>query len=224
MEIRNNINNNYHRSKSSSKISKENVNDAIYTGQQSKDEFIPSSSSTNKKIEFSDNNYLQLENLNEVNHDYSKKRRRSNNYSITHHKNISNFTNSSLLSKNNSAISRMDRIFEKHPDLEKLFGGPNSTINRDPAHLKLLLNRWEKRLFISDIFCMIVNITVVTWLYFDNFDYVNNNYTITSNGNICRIVCFCLSLSVCFALYYRFYQKSKVEKLKYILNLRNTSK
>lgn len=128
------------------------------------------------------------------------------------------FSINSAISISNVSIKRRDSLFITYPELVSEFG------NLDKIDLKMLMTAIIKNLLYIDIFCVCTNILVVTWLYFDHFDYIYNDYKISDHSNIYRITCIILSVIVCIVLIYRSIQKYKMKNLKFLLSMRSTGK
>jgi hypothetical protein len=114
------------------------------------------------------------------------------------------------------SINKRNHIFSKHPDIRNKYESFNI------FELKKILYNQKKILIFIDFFCLIFNTIVVTWLYFDHFDYVNNRYLLIESMNNARYVCLFLSILCCVLLIIRNYIKNKYRVLQYILNLRNS--
>ncbi len=123
---------------------------------------------------------------------------------------------SATLSGNLTTIRRQ-KLFRKYPALGKEYGILTEN------ELKERLKKEGKYLFYTDIFCSISNLIVVTWLYFDHFDFIYNNYEVSPQSNTVRIICLVISAAVCLAIFYRFYKKFNFENLRFLLNKRNSS-
>ena len=105
-------------------------------------------------------------------------------------------------------------LFNQYPSLKKSF----QDFNSDQLMLQYLAIK--KNLMFLDIFCLIVNIIVVLWLYFNHFEYNSHNYTCTKSDNIQRIICLCLSFCVIISLTIRYILHKNYQFLKYLLALR----
>ena len=70
---------------------------------------------------------------------------------------------------------------------------------------------------------LISNIVVVTWMYLDNFDFVNNHYELNSSMNNARTICLGLSIISCLLIVIRNYNKTKYRVIQYVLNIRTSS-
>lgn len=122
----------------------------------------------------------------------------------------------SYIQRQDSKIKRKDKIFKNHKDLDHKYG--KYTLDQ----LKNLRIRQRRLLIFMDCFCALTDIAVVTWLYIDHFNWVNNKYITTTSSDINKSICLILSLFVCLLIAMRFFEKSKYENLKYILNMRST--
>ena len=123
-----------------------------------------------------------------------------------------------IIKKHDSSITRKQRVFKKYPELAKEF-------ERFPVQqLKFLLKRERKLLIFVDLFCALMDLIVVTWMYFDHFDFIGNNYVISPSSNKSRVICIIISMCVCIAINLRFQVKKRLDNIKFILNMRNKSK
>jgi hypothetical protein len=141
-----------------------------------------------------------------------------NNSFNKHYRHNRSFSITSAISVSNLSIKRRESLFKSYPELEHEFG------NMDKIDLKMLLANIIRNLLFIDVFCGFTNIAVVTWLYFDHFDYINNNYVVSELSNIYRVVCIILSVLVCIALIFRSSQNSKMKNVKFLLSMRNSGK
>ena len=109
---------------------------------------------------------------------------------------------------------RKSILFNQYPSLKKTFKDSNMD--------QLMLNylKIKKTLMFLDIFCLIMNIIVVLWLFFNHFEYNKHNFTCTQSDNIQRIICFGFSLLVIISLTIRYIIHKKYQFLKYLLTLR----
>jgi hypothetical protein len=87
--------------------------------------------------------------------------------------------------------------------------------------LKILINKQRNKILISDTVAVISNIIIVTWLYFNHFEYVNNNYEMTSSINIERCICLGLAIITCISIIAKAYNKRLLKDLEFILGLRS---
>lgn len=102
-------------------------------------------------------------------------------------------------------------------NLSKLDISFNEFSTMDRYQITNKYNKLRTYLKVLDFIIAILDIFVVTSLYFEHFEYLDN-LDITSSGNIWRIVCTCISLIVLILLGLRFYIKLKFENVKYILS------
>jgi hypothetical protein len=89
-----------------------------------------------------------------------------------------------------------------------------------PLELKILLKRQKNILIALDFMCFLSNIVVVTWLYFNHFEYVNNSYVMSDEINTTRLICLGLSLLSCTSIIARSYNKITYRNIEYMLNIR----
>jgi hypothetical protein len=80
--------------------------------------------------------------------------------------------------------------------------------------------RIKKQLMFLDIFCLIMNLIVVLWLFFNHFEYNSHNYSCTKSDNIQRIICLGFSFCVIISLTIRYIIHKNYQFLKYLLALR----
>ena len=120
---------------------------------------------------------------------------------------------------NNSKIKdplkfRKSILFNQYPSLKSTF--------KDSNMEQLMINylKIKKTLMFLDIFCLIMNIIVVLWLFFNHFEYNKHNFTCTQGDNIQRIICFGFSMLVIISLTIRYIIHKKYQFLKYLLTLR----
>lgn len=128
---------------------------------------------------------------------------------------MSQYIGTSAIMFNGIAVKRRMNIFLKYPKLKKKFE------NYSEIQLYKQMVRQRHILLINDILTCAIDIVIVCWLYFDNFDYVENDYQLKDSDNICRIFCLVLSLIVVSLLLLRNYNKQTYENLKYLQNLRS---
>jgi hypothetical protein len=126
------------------------------------------------------------------------------------------FSVGSVISRTNLSVNRRESLFRSFPELEREFG------NLDKLDLKMLLAGLIRNLFFIDIFCSFTDIAVVTWLYFDHFDYIENYYVVSGTSNLYRLICLIISLLVCIALIFRSFKNSKIKNVKFLLSMRST--
>ena len=125
-------------------------------------------------------------------------------------------SNSRNISKVNSDPLKFRKsiLFNQYPSLKNKF----KESNMDELMINYL--KIKKTLMFLDIFCLIMNIIVVLWLYFNHFQYNAHNYTCTNSDNIQRIICFGFSFCVIISLTARYIIHKKYQFLKYLLTLR----
>jgi hypothetical protein len=75
-----------------------------------------------------------------------------------------------------------------------------------------------------DIICFSSNIIVVTWLYFDHFNYVENFYEMSDSINTVRFICLGLGLLAAMTIVARAYNKIIYKNIEFILGLRSKCK
>ena len=109
---------------------------------------------------------------------------------------------------------RKSILFNQYPSLKKTF--------KDSNMEQLMINylKIKKTLMFLDIFCLIMNIIVVLWLFFNHFQYNKHNFTCTQGDNIQRIICLGFSMLVIISLTIRYIIHKKYQFLKYLLTLR----
>ena len=89
-----------------------------------------------------------------------------------------------------------------------------------PNEIKLLYKKFGNIILWIDIFSFIADLTVVTWLYFNHFNYNKNGYKTIKNDNIIRIICLILSFGVVIALIIRYRVYLQYQNVKYMLSLK----
>jgi hypothetical protein len=120
-----------------------------------------------------------------------------------------------IVKRDNSSITRKDKIMKRYPELQREFG------KLSIPQLKFMLRREKKMLIFIDIFCMFIDLIVVTWLYFDHFNFISNDFKIDNTSNTARLICMGLSIAVIFAIILRLQNKRRYDNLKFIMNMRN---
>jgi hypothetical protein len=119
--------------------------------------------------------------------------------------------------KLNAEVTRRNQVFRRFVNLRRYK-------NLQPLELKVLLKRQRNILVALDFICFISNLIVVTWLYFNHFDYVNNSYIMSDDLNTTRLICLGLSFLSCTSIVARAYNKIIYRNVEFILNLRPKSK
>ena len=89
-----------------------------------------------------------------------------------------------------------------------------------PNEIKLLYKKFGNIILWIDIFSFIADLTVVTWLYFNHFNYNKNGYKTIKKDNIIRIICLILSFGVVIALIIRYRVYLQYQNVKYMLSLK----
>ena len=79
------------------------------------------------------------------------------------------------------------------------------------------LTLYYKIVFRFDMLIILFDLTVVTMLYFEHFDYLNK-MTISESGKKIRIVCLILSIINCLIIIIKEVFRKKYETMKYLLN------
>lgn len=125
---------------------------------------------------------------------------------------------SKVYNRENSLVTRKDKIFKIHPELDKKYS------NYDLNALKKLKNERTNLLKWIDNFCGVTDIIIITWLYFDHFDLLLNNFAATENSDRAKFICLCLSILVCIAIVIRYFIRNTLEDLNFILNIRHKGK
>ena len=69
------------------------------------------------------------------------------------------------------------------------------------------------------MFCFFTDLMVVTWLYFNHFEYNKHNYHTNNSDDIQRFICLSFSLLVCLAITLRYKTCIKYNNLKFLLSL-----
>jgi hypothetical protein len=116
-----------------------------------------------------------------------------------------------------ATIVKRNNIFKKYSDLGREYN------QYDSFQLKKLLERQKNWLFVIDFLNLLSNIVVVTWMYLDNFDFVNNFYVLNDSINNARIMCVGLSIASCVLITIRNFNKRKHRVIQYVLNIRTRS-
>ena len=86
--------------------------------------------------------------------------------------------------------------------------------------VKILYRQLSNYLVIIDSFCFIGDLLVVTWLYFNHFQYNSHGYKLTKSDNIQRIICLIISFIIILSLILRYNIHRKYQNVKFILSLR----
>jgi hypothetical protein len=125
------------------------------------------------------------------------------------------FTDSSNINRIQSSIEIKQTILLNHyPELLKYYG------QMSPNEIKLLYKKFGNIILWIDIFSFIADLTVVTWLYFNHFNYNKNGYKTIKKDNIIRIICLILSFGVVVALIIRYRVYLQYQNVKYMLSLK----
>ena len=88
--------------------------------------------------------------------------------------------------------------------------------------IKVLYKKFGNIILFIDIFSFVADLIVVTWLYFNHFDYNKNGYKPEKKDNIIRIICLALSLGVIIALCIRYKIYVQYQNVKFMLSLKAT--
>ena len=111
-------------------------------------------------------------------------------------------------------LLRKKTLFDQYPSLKKTF--ENSSLkDLTETYFKI-----KKILMFLDIFCLVMNLIVVIWLFFNHFEYNKHLYKCNKSDNIQRIICFVLSFLVMMCLTFRYIIHKNYQFLKYLLTLR----
>lgn len=102
-------------------------------------------------------------------------------------------------------------------NLSKLELSFNNLEGYDEKELKVEYNRLRRNLQVFDFIIAFLDLYVVTSLYFEHFDYLEQ-LKISDTGNILRIVAISISFITTILLVLSFYNKIKFENVKYILS------
>jgi hypothetical protein len=121
---------------------------------------------------------------------------------------------STVSNRSSPDVIRRNEIYHKFANLRKYK-------NFNSGELKLLLSRQRNVLFFLDVICFLSNLTVVTWLYFNHFKYVDNNYEMNDEINTDRLICLGLAVLSCLAIVARAINKRIFKNLEFILGLRS---
>ena len=78
----------------------------------------------------------------------------------------------------------------------------------------------KKTLMFLDIFCLIMNIIIVLWLFFNHIQYHLHDFTYTTSDNIQSIIYFGFSVLVIIGLNVRYIILKKWQFLIYLLTLK----
>jgi hypothetical protein len=141
-----------------------------------------------------------------------------------------NYSNSSLnksepkniyiLENKNSRIytfmKRKDILLNKLPDLNQKLE------NLGKEQLEILLIKTKKLIFWIDTISAITDFIIVTWAYYDHYNYIDSNYVISDSSNVNRIIFLFLSILICISLVIRQFQEISYENLNYLLAKRDT--
>jgi len=132
-------------------------------------------------------------------------------------KSLTNENNTSFISKKKSSIDlKQTYLLDHYSKLKEIFGELNSD------EIKSLYKKFSKLLVLIDSFCFIADLIVVTWLYFNHFEYNKHGYKLNKSDKIQRWICAGLTFLVILALIVRYKIHKYYQNLKFILSLRAT--
>ena len=93
---------------------------------------------------------------------------------------------------------------------------------KEPDEIKKFYKSYRIKLILIDCFAFLADLTVVTWLYFNHFNYNMHGYKTNKSDNIQRIICLVITALVIISLIWRYFCKKTVQNYKYLLGLRGT--
>ena len=149
--------------------------------------------------------------------EYSKLQSRSNNIS-----NNSELITRSTFDQRNSRVypflKRKDILLNKFPQLKE------QLIHETKEELHIKLNSNIRLLFWIDLISALADIVIISWAYYDHYDYIDSNYVISDSSNSKRFVFMIISLFICIALISRQFKNISFQNLNYLLGRRDTGK
>ena len=116
----------------------------------------------------------------------------------------------------NSFILRRELLITKFPKLKAVFFG------LDIIEAKYYYKMYNKYILLLDVFCFVSDLIIVTWLYFNHFEYNSHGYRNNYCDNIQKLMCMMLSGLVIVSIILRYVYKQKMNNIKYILSLKGT--
>ena len=144
-----------------------------------------------------------------------------NKSNLSNKSNLKKFTKKSFTDTSNGKIQnsieiKQSILLNHYPELSKIFGQMTSN------EIKVLYKKFGNIILYIDVFSFVADLIVVTWLYFNHFDYNKNGYKPKKKDNIIRIICLILSLGVIIALCIRYRIYVQYQNVKYMLSLKAT--
>lgn len=124
--------------------------------------------------------------------------------------------NSYASKRSNSIFHKKNLLIAKFPNLFIFFE------KKTPDDIKLLYKKFRLRLLLIDIFNTIADLIVVTWLYFNHFEYNKHGYKPNRSDNIQRGICLAISVLVIISIIFRYFTKKSFQNIKYLLSMRGT--
>lgn len=118
--------------------------------------------------------------------------------------------------KTNSLYHKKTMLVSKFPNLFMQFD------KKEPDEIKKLYKSYRKKLIFIDCFASLADLTVVTWLYFNHFNYNKHGYKTNKSDNIQRIICLIITVLVIISIIWRYICKKTAQNYKYLLSLRGT--
>lgn len=105
-------------------------------------------------------------------------------------------------------------LIEQHSFLRSRFELKNK------IDIKKLYYKIERWLMVIDLFCFFADLIVVSWLYFNHFEYNKHNYCTNTFDNVQRFICLGITILVLVSLVVRYIIKQQYINCKYLLFLR----
>jgi hypothetical protein len=133
-------------------------------------------------------------------------------------KNIYKFILENKNSRIYTFMKRKDILLNKFPDINQKLQ------NLGKEQLEILLIKTKKLIFWIDTISAITDLIIVTWAYYDHYNYIDSNYVISDTSNVNRIIFLFLSILICISLVIRQFQEISYENLNYLLAKRDTCK
>jgi hypothetical protein len=119
--------------------------------------------------------------------------------------NASSFSVLSLATKSRSNI-RITRNLKK-----------NININNQEINIDELLKSYESldnKIKFIDLISTTLDVITMYIFYIEHFDYISNNYTLSTTSNLIRVIFLFISLLVCFLIILRYIYRRKSEKIE----------
>ena len=107
----------------------------------------------------------------------------------------------------NSFILRRELMITKFPKLKAVFFG------LDIIEAKYYYKMYNKYILLLDVFCFVSDLIIVTWLYFNHFEYNSHGYRNNYCDNIQKLMCMMLSGLVIVSIILRYVYKQKMNKV-----------